>query len=74
MVKYRGGLYCRLDNNDFDGYWTEWGVRADSIHERDIICDFGLDTDKERCKKLLEDYGFILEDTKDGLWITGVKE
>ncbi len=52
------------------------GVRADSIHERDIICDFGLDTDKERCKKLLEDYGFILEDTEDedGFWITGVKE
>lgn len=63
-----------LDNNNFKGYWTEWGVRANGIHEGDLICSFDLDADKERCKKLLEKYGFILEDTKDGLWITGVKE
>lgn len=74
MVKYEGGLYCRLDNNDFDGYWTEWGVRADSIHEGDIFCGFDLDSDKGKFKKLLEDYGFILEDDEDGFWITGVKE
>ena len=63
-----------LKNNDFKGYWTEWGVRANGIHEGDLICSFDLDADKERCKKLLEKYGFIFEDTKDGLWITGVKE
>lgn len=63
-----------LKNNDFKDYWTEWGTKADGIHEGDIICSFDLDIDKERCKKLLEDYGFILEDTKDGLWITGVKK
>lgn len=63
-----------LKNNDFKDYWTEWGTKAEGIHEGDIICSFDLDIDKERCKKLLEDYGFILEDTKDGLWITGVKE
>lgn len=63
-----------LKNNDFKDYWTEWGTKAEGIHEGDIICSFDLDIDKERCKKLLEDYGFILEDTKDGLWITGVKK
>ena len=31
-------------------------------------------TKKERGKKLLEQYGFVLEDTEDGFWITGVKE
>lgn len=63
-----------LDNNDFENYWTKWGVKADGIHEGDIICSFHLDTDKKRCKKLLEKYGFILEDIDDDFWITGVKE
>ena len=63
-----------LGNNDFEGYWTEWGVKADGIHEGDIICRFHLNTDNKRCKKLLEKYGFILEDTDDDFWITGVKE
>ena len=49
-------------------------VKADGIHEGDIICSFYLDTDNKRCKKLLEKYGFILEDTDDDFWITGVKE
>lgn len=63
-----------LSNNDFEGYWTEWGVKADGIHEGDIICSFHLDADNKRCKKLLKKYGFILEDTDDDFWITGVKE
>ena len=63
-----------LGNNDFVGYCTDWGVKADGIHEGDIICSFHLDTDNKRCKKLLEKYGFILEDTDDDFWITGVKE
>ena len=63
-----------LSNNDFKGYCTDWGVKADGIHEGDIICSFHLDADNKRCKKLLEKYGFILEDTDDDFWITGVKE
>lgn len=63
-----------LGNNDFEGYWTEWGTEKDGIHDGDIICSFHLDTDNKRCKKLLEKYGFILEDTDDDFWITGVKE
>lgn len=63
-----------LGNNDFEGYWTEWGTEEDGIHDGDIICSFHLDTDNKMCKKLLEKYGFILEDTDDDFWITGVKE
>lgn len=39
-----------------------------------VSCEFDSDEDKEKSKKLLEDYGFVLEDDKDGFWITGVKE
>ena len=63
-----------LNDNDFKTVYTNWGVKADGIHEGDIICSFYLDTDNKRCKKLLEKYGFILEDTDDDFWITGVKE
>lgn len=63
-----------LNDNDFKNVYTNWGVKADGIHEGDIICSFYLDTDNKRCKKLLEKYGFILEDTDDDFWITGVKE
>lgn len=28
----------------------------------------------EELKKLLEDYGFVIEDDGNGFWITGVKE
>lgn len=63
-----------LNDNDFKNVYTNWGVKADGIHEGDIICSFYLDNDNKRCKKLLEKYGFILEDTDDDFWITGVKE
>ena len=63
-----------LENNDFKDYWTEWGEIIDGKHKRDIVCGFDLDTDMKRGKKLLEDYGFVLEDDEDGFWITGVKE
>lgn len=63
-----------LNDNDFKNFYTNCGVKADGIHDGDIICSFYLDTDNKRCKKLLEKYGFILEDTDDDFWITGVKE
>lgn len=53
------------------------------IHEKDNslpttpvvkICGVDSDTDKKRYKKLLEAYGFILEDDEDGFHIIGVKE
>lgn len=63
-----------LENNKFKDYWTEWGEIIDGKHKGDIVCGFDLDIDMKRGKKLLEKYGFVLEDTEDGFWITGVKE
>lgn len=65
-----------LDNNNFEYFYTEHRAKADSIHERDMFCWFDLDTDKERFKKLLENYGFTFtfDDDEDGFWITGVKK
>lgn len=64
------------DNNNFEYYYTEHRAKADGIHEEDMFCWFDLDTDKERFKKLLENYGFTFtfDDDEDGFWITGVKE
>lgn len=63
-----------FDNHDFDNVWMDRDVKVGSGHEGDIFCGFDLDTEKGESKKLLEDYGFILEDDEDGFWITGVKE
>lgn len=63
-----------FDNHDFDNVWVDRDVKVGSGHEGDIFCGFDLDTEKGESKKLLEDYGFILEDVEDGFWITGVKE
>lgn len=63
-----------LGNNDFEGYWTEWGTKADGIHEGDIICELDGDKDRGKFKKMLKNYGFVLEDNEEGLWITGVKK
>ena len=63
-----------FDSYDFNDYWIDYDIKVGSEHEGDIICSFHLDTDNKRCKKLLEQYGFILEDTDDDFWITGVKE
>lgn len=63
-----------LNNNDFKNFYTEWGVKANGIHEKDIWCELDTVKDEGKFKKLLEDYGFILDDAEDGLWITGVKK
>lgn len=63
-----------FDSYNFDNVWIHRDVKLDSKHEGDIFCGFDLDTDKGKFKKLLEYYGFILEDDEDGFWITGVKE
>lgn len=63
-----------FDSHDFDDCWIDRDVKVGSEHEGDIFCGFDLDIDKEWFKKLLEDYGFVLEDDEDGFWITGVKK
>lgn len=63
-----------LGNNDFEGYWTEWGTEEDGIHDGDIIWELDGDKDREKFKKMLKNYGFVLEDDEDGFWITGVEK
>ena len=63
-----------FDSYDFNNVWVDKDVKVGSGHEGDIFCGFDSDTEKEGAKKLLEDYGFILEDVEDGFWITGAKE
>lgn len=63
-----------FNSHDFDDCWIDHDIKVGSEHEGDIFCGFDLDIDKEWFKKLLEDYGFVLEDDENGFWITGVKE
>lgn len=64
-----------LNNNNIKNFWVEWGtIIKEGIHNKDILCFFDTDTDKEKFKNLFINHGFILEKTKYGFWITGVKE
>lgn len=63
-----------FDSYDFNDCWIDHDIKVGSEHEGDIFCGFDSYTDKGEFKKPLEDYGFVLEDDKDGFWITGVKE
>lgn len=63
-----------MEEYNSKGVYTEWGAEAGDMHEGNLSCEFDSDEDKEKSKKLLEDYGFVLEDDGNGFWITGVKE
>ena len=63
-----------MEEHNSKGVYTEWGAEAGDMHEGNLSCEFDSDEDKEKSKKLLEDYGFVLEDDENGFWITGVKE
>lgn len=63
-----------FDSYDFNDCWIDHDIKVGSEHEGDILCRFDSYTDKGEFKKLLEDYGFVLEDDGKGFWITGVKE
>lgn len=63
-----------LNNNNIRDFWVEWGTIKEGIHNKDILCFFDTDTDEEKFKNLFINYGFILQKSKYGFWITGVKE
>lgn len=63
-----------MEEHNSKGVYTEWGAEVGDMHEGNLSCEFDSDEDKEKSKKLLGDYGFVLEDDEDGFWITGVKE
>ena len=62
-----------LYNHGVGDFWTDFEV-DDLYHEWDIICVFDDKKDRERFKKLFMDYGFDIENAKDGFWIIGVKK
>lgn len=59
-----------LNNNNIGNFWVEWGT----THKKDILCFFDRESDEEKFKNLFINYGFILQKSKHGFWITGVKE
>ena len=61
-------------NNNIRDFWVEWGTIKEGIHKKDILCFFDTDTDEEKFKNLFINYGFILQKSKYGFWITGVKK
>lgn len=63
-----------LNNNNIRDFWVEWGTIKEGIHKKDILCFFDTDTDEEKFKDLFINYGFILQKSKHGFWIIGVKE
>lgn len=63
-----------LENNNLEAFWTEYGIPEDGVHKDDISCGFDIEFDEKKAKDLLINYGFILQKSKDGFWITGVKE
>lgn len=63
-----------LENNNLEDFWTEYGIPEDGVHKDDISCGFDMEFDEKKAKDLLINYGFILQKSEDGFWITGVKE
>lgn len=69
-----------FDSYDFNDCWIDYDIKVGSEHEGDIFCGFDMESDEKRAKSLLINNGFILQETKDGFWskdgfwITGVKE
>ena len=63
-----------FDSHDFDDYWIDNDIKVGSEHEGDIFCGFDMESNEKRAKGLLINDGFILQKSKDGFWITGVKE
>lgn len=63
-----------LENNNLKAFWTEYGIPEDGVHKDGISCGFDMEFDEKKAKDLLINYGFILQKSEDGFWITGVKE
>ena len=61
-------------NNDIGDFWVEWGILREGTHAKDILCFFDRESDEEVFKNIFISYGFTLQKTKRGFWITGVKE
>ncbi len=59
--------------DDIGDVYFNWGVRK-GPYAKDIFCSFERKSDEKKIKNMLTHYGFTIQQTKKGLWITGVKE
>lgn len=59
--------------DDIGDVYFNWGVRK-GPYAKDIFCSFERKSDDKKIKNILTNYGFTIQQTKKGLWITGVKE
>lgn len=61
-------------NNDIGDFGVEWGIVREGTHAKDIFCSFERKSDEKKIKNMFINYGFTLQKTKRGFWITGVKK
>lgn len=61
-------------SDDIGDFWFHWGRVRKGTHAKDIFCSFERKSDEKIFKNIFTSYGFILQKTKRGFWITGVKE
>lgn len=61
-------------SNDIGDVGVQWGIVREGVHAKDIFCHFEKQSDGKKLKNMLTSYGFTLQKSKRGFWITGVKE
>lgn len=61
-------------SDDIGDVGVQWGIVKEGTHAKDIFCSFERKSDEKKVKNMLTNYGFALQQTKRGFWITGVKE
>lgn len=61
-------------SDDIGDCGVQWGIVREGVHAKDIFCSFQTQSDGKKLKNILTGYGFTLQKSKKGFWITGVKE
>lgn len=73
--KIREAVSEIIYNNNLQNFWVHVCDSDDSLyHVGDVLCSFYNSGDKKKLKKIFANYGFLIEDSQNGFWITGVKE
>lgn len=73
--KVREAVSEIISNHNLQNFWVHVCDSDDSLyHAEDVLCSFFNSSDDKKLKKIFTNYGFILEDSQNGFWITGVKE
>ena len=73
--KIREAVSEIIFNNNLQNFWVHVCDSDDSLyHVGDVLCSFYNSGDEKKLKKIFANYGFLIEDSQHGFWITGVKE